>query len=182
MAELTEMEIIPGIIIPVIKLSVTAEEFEEQLRSEIAAQQAEQYAQQAAATLQEVEETGAALLADAEDAALEAQEWALVAEEAGGTDIFTTVVALPVASWSGDAAPFTQNVAVPGILADTTVQNVRINAVETDENREAVDTAGVVCSAVADGSLTFTALYSKPTVEVSFMVEFYEVEFVEVGT
>ena len=54
MAELTEM-MIHGVMTPVLKLNITAEEFEEQLRSEIAAEEAEEYKEQAAESAEEAQ-------------------------------------------------------------------------------------------------------------------------------
>ena len=83
-----------------------------------------------------------------------------------------TTVTLSTSNWSGSSAPFTQTVTVNGILADTTQQAINIAPTATTANIEVVSTAGVYATAQGDNSITFSATNSKPTENVSFIIQF----------
>lgn len=85
-----------------------------------------------------------------------------------------TTVSLAAGSWSGSAAPFTQSVTVSGILADATKQVINVAPTATSVNIEAISTAGVYATAQGTNTITFSAMNSKPTTAVSFIVQFQE--------
>lgn len=85
-----------------------------------------------------------------------------------------TTVSLAAGSWSGSAAPFTQSVTVSGILADATKQVINVAPTATSANIEAISTAGVYATAQGANTITFSAMNSKPTVTVSFIVQFQD--------
>lgn len=85
-----------------------------------------------------------------------------------------TTVSLAAGSWSGSAAPFTQSVTVSGILADATKQVINVAPTATSANIEAISTAGVYATAQGTNTITFSAMNSKPTAAVSFIVQFQE--------
>lgn len=64
-------------------------------------------------------------------------------------------VTLAADAWIGDAAPYSQTVPVPSVLADPTAQ--LIQPAPTAESFAAWSATGVLCAAQGDGALTFTA-------------------------
>lgn len=85
-----------------------------------------------------------------------------------------TTVSLAAGSWSGSAAPYTQSVTVSGILADSTKQVINVAPTATSANIEAISTAGVYATAQGTNTITFSAMNSKPTAAVSFIVQFQD--------
>ena len=88
--------------------------------------------------------------------------------------------ALASAAWSGSAAPYTQTLAVPGVLADPAAQIIQ--PVPADAAGLAAWTAsGVQCAAQGDGSLTFTAR-EKPGADIQLQVAVQAARTYEGGT
>ena len=77
-------------------------------------------------------------------------------------------------SWSGSADPFTQSLTVSGILADATKQVINVAPTATSANIEAISTAGVYATTQGANTITFSAMNSKSTVAVSFIVQFQD--------
>lgn len=71
-------------------------------------------------------------------------------------------------SWSGSAAPYTQTVAVTGILADETKQG--IFPTPSEAGQAAWYESMIRCTDQAAGSLTFGCFGDKPTVNVPILV------------
>ena len=85
-----------------------------------------------------------------------------------------TTVSLAAGSWSGSAVPYTQSVTVSGILADSTKQVINVAPTATSANIEAISTAGVYATAQDTNTITFSAMNSKPTTAISFIVQFQD--------
>ena len=90
----------------------------------------------------------------------------------GGTKPIGRSVTLTADNWTGTAAPYSQTVAVPGVLADEAVQLVQI--VPTADSMDAWEAAGVRCTAQAVGKLTFMAK-EKPAGDLNIFAILQEV-------
>ena len=90
----------------------------------------------------------------------------------GGAKPTGRSVTLTADNWTGTAAPYSQTVAVPGVLADEAVQLVQI--VPTADSMDVWKAAGVMCTAQAVGKLTFTA-EEKPGGSLKIFVVLQEV-------
>ena len=76
-------------------------------------------------------------------------------------------VTLPTAGWEGAAAPYSQPVAAPGVLAEEGAQLIQI--VPSAAGRGAWKEAGAECSGQGAGTLTFTA-QEKPAGNIRIFV------------
>lgn len=73
------------------------------------------------------------------------------------------------ADWTGEEAPFTQTVAVPGVMADSVV-DIDVAGTVTAEQLDAYIGARIVDGGQAEGSITLKALGEKPTVTIPLRV------------
>ena len=82
------------------------------------------------------------------------------------------IVSLPSASWIGDAAPYTQTVAVAGILATDNPHYGVVYAAD-QETRLAQKEAFALVDVLetADGIAIFTCFEDKPTVDLEIQLE-----------
>lgn len=78
-------------------------------------------------------------------------------------------VTLAADGWTGDAAPFSQQVAVANLKADTN-GSIAIASGATVEQRAAVRKAQLSIAAQADGLLTLNCDGKKPTVDIPAVV------------
>lgn len=78
-------------------------------------------------------------------------------------------VELPAEGWEGEKAPFVQSVAVPGVLADSMAQLVRV----LPEDPEAWAAAGCRCTGQDAGALAFEA---REKAEVQVLIVLQEVQ------
>lgn len=77
-------------------------------------------------------------------------------------------VTLTAAGWTGSAAPYSQTVAVPGVLEDVSAQLIHI----LPDDPDAWAAAGARCTGQGAGALTFEA---KEKVEMGIFVVLQEV-------
>ena len=82
------------------------------------------------------------------------------------------LVSLPVAGWSGSAAPYTQNVTVSGISANESAQ--LILPMPAAASMAAYNAAGIQCTGQAANMLTFQC-QTKPAAAISVYVTVQEV-------
>lgn len=141
MATLTELEI-HNIMTPVIRMDFTAEEFEEQIRAEIAAQEAEQHA------------------SDARAAAEEAEKWAAIA---GGVEVSFVTSTMLASAWSGKTYSF--EAAYPKASYDLSIE---VASTATVEQFEAFGSA-MICGS-ADSNVA-TALGDVPTMDIPIIIK-----------
>lgn len=141
MAESTEM-IIHGVMTPVLKLNVTAEEFEEQLRSEVAADEAEKHAQAAKKAEEEAKKAAA---------------------QAGGPEVSFVVAALSASGWSDNTYSF--EATYPKESYDLSIE---VAPTATAEQFEAFGGA-MICGS-ADSNIA-TALGDVPTVDIPIIIK-----------
>ena len=88
-----------------------------------------------------------------------------------GSPALIRTAALTVEGWTGEAAPFTQNVTVEGILADVTKQAI-LPAPDT-ASIEAWGAAGITCTAQAENALTFSCT-NLPDSEITAIIVILE--------
>ena len=87
---------------------------------------------------------------------------------------FVVKVNLPSSGWAGDAAPYTQTVSVPGILATDTPHfgNVSYTSDNTSGKIKRRDSFAMIDDLdTADGSVTFTCFEQKPPLSVTVQLE-----------
>ena len=85
---------------------------------------------------------------------------------------FLATVSLPAAGWAGDAAPYTQTVAVPGILeTDTPHYGVVYSGTAEEKNARKEGFSLVDDLDTAAGSVTFTCFEEKPAVDLTVQLE-----------
>ena len=87
---------------------------------------------------------------------------------------FVVKVNLPSSGWAGDAAPYTQTVSVPGILATDTPHfgNVSFSSDDTSGKIKRRDSFAMIDDLdTADGSVTFTCFEQKPPLSVTVQLE-----------
>ena len=85
---------------------------------------------------------------------------------------FLATVSLPAAGWAGDAAPYTQTVAVPGILeTDTPHYGVIYSGTAEEKGLQKEGFALVDDLDTEAGSVTFTCFEEKPTVGLTIQLE-----------
>lgn len=139
--------------------------------AQTAAQQAAlaQQAAGSAATAAASQLTGqmAGYVSDAQEAAQDAAD-AAAAISAYGTEVAVTLAA---AGWTGSAAPYTQTVAVAGLLANSYGDIGPANSA-TAAQRAAYRAALIAVTAQADGSVTLVADGDKPAVDIPAVVRF----------
>lgn len=85
-----------------------------------------------------------------------------------------TVTATLTTSWSGTAAPFTQNVSVSGLTATTGVVVVSIAPTATVAQYTAAADAQLHPKTQGAGTLTISAMSEKPTVSIPIVVFFMD--------
>ena len=73
------------------------------------------------------------------------------------------------ADWTGEGAPFTQTVAVPGVMPDSVV-DIDVAGTVTSEQLDAYIGARIVDGGQAAGSITLKVLGEKPTVAIPLRV------------
>ena len=84
----------------------------------------------------------------------------------------SATVSLPAASWAGDAAPYTQTVAVPGMLeADRPHYGVVYSGTAEEKAAQKEGFSLVDDLDTAAGSVTFTCFEEKPTVGLTIQLE-----------
>ena len=84
----------------------------------------------------------------------------------------SATVSLPAASWAGDAAPYTQTVAVPGMLeTDTPHYGVVYSGTAEEKNARKEGFSLVDDLDTAAGSVTFTCFEEKPAVDLTVQLE-----------
>lgn len=76
-------------------------------------------------------------------------------------------VTLAAGAWTGAAAPYSQTVSVPGVLADEAAQIIQ--PAPTAGSLEVWSASGVLCAAQGAGTLTFTAR-EKPAADILLQV------------
>lgn len=139
--------------------------------AQTAAQQAAlaQQAAGSAATAAASQLTGqmAGYVSDAQEAAQDAAD-AAAAISAYGTEVAVTLTA---AGWTGAAAPYTQTVAVAGLLANSYGDIGPANSA-TAAQRAAYRSALIAVTAQTDGSVTLVADGDKPAVDIPAVVRF----------
>lgn len=85
---------------------------------------------------------------------------------------FLTTVALPAASWAGGVAPYTQTVAVEGILeTDTPHYGVVYSGTDEEKAAQKEGFALVDDLDTADGSVTFVCFEEAPWVDLTVQLE-----------
>lgn len=85
---------------------------------------------------------------------------------------FLATVSLPAAGWAGDAAPYTQTVAVPGILETDTPHYGVVYSGTTEEKASRKEGFSLVDDLdTAAGSVTFTCFEEKPEVDLTVQLE-----------
>ena len=87
---------------------------------------------------------------------------------------FVVKVNLPSSGWAGDAAPYTQTVSVPGILATDTPHfgNVSFSSDDTSGKIKRRNSFAMIDDLdTADGSVTFTCFEQKPSLSVTVQLE-----------
>ena len=85
---------------------------------------------------------------------------------------FLVTVALPAAGWAGDAAPYTQTVAAPGMLeTDTPHYGVVYSGTAEEKGLQKESFSMVDDLDTAAGSVTFTCFEEKPTVGLTIQLE-----------
>ena len=85
---------------------------------------------------------------------------------------FLATVSLPAAGWLGDAAPYTQTVAVPGMLeADTPHYGVVYSGTAEEKASRKEGFSLVDDLDTAAGSVTFTCFEEKPAVDLTVQLE-----------
>ena len=85
---------------------------------------------------------------------------------------FIATVSLPAAGWAGDAAPYTQTVAVPGILeTDTPHYGVVYSGTAEEKASQKEGFALVDDLDTGTGSVTFTCFEEKPAVDLTVQLE-----------
>lgn len=85
---------------------------------------------------------------------------------------FIATVSLPAAGWAGDAAPYTQTVAVPGILETDTPHVAPVYSSTLDTALAEKDAWSMVCDAdAATGVLTFICFEDKPSTDIPIQIE-----------
>lgn len=87
----------------------------------------------------------------------------VLAEKAAKSDVLTST--LLADAWSGETAPFSQTISVPGLTAE---QNGMISIPHncTDEQKQAVIECVFFVSGQADGTLTIEAEKQKPEIDI----------------
>lgn len=78
-------------------------------------------------------------------------------------------ITLTAAGWSGDAAPFSQQVTVADLAADAN-GSIAISSEATAEQRAAVRNAQISIASQAEGTLTLNCDGTKPTVDIPTVV------------
>ncbi|MCQ4768995.1 hypothetical protein NE579_01035 [Intestinimonas massiliensis] len=121
----------------------------------------------AAVTASQLTGQMAGYVSDAQEAAQDAAD-AAEAVSAYGTEVQVTITA---AGWTGSAAPYTQTVAVAGLLANS-YGDIGPSNSATAAQRAAYRAALIAVSAQADGSLTLVADGDKPAVDLPAVVRF----------
>ena len=85
---------------------------------------------------------------------------------------FIATVSLPAAGWAGDAAPYTQTVAVPGILETDTPHYGVVYSGTAEEKASRKEGFSLVDDLdTAAGSVTFTCFEEKPAVDLTVQLE-----------
>ena len=85
---------------------------------------------------------------------------------------FLATVSLPAASWAGDVAPYTQTVAVPGMLeTDTPHYGVVYSGTAEEKTAQKEGFSLVDDLDTAAGSVTFTCFEEKPAVDLTVQLE-----------
>ena len=85
---------------------------------------------------------------------------------------FLATVSLPAADWVGDAAPYTQTVAVPGMLETDTPHYGVVYSGTTEEKASQKEGFSLVDDLdTAAGSVTFTCFEEKPAVDLTVQLE-----------
>ena len=85
---------------------------------------------------------------------------------------FLATVARPAAGWLGDAAPYTQTVAVPGILETDTPHYGVVYSGTAEEKASRKEGFSLVDDLdTAAGSVTFTCFEEKPEVDLTVQLE-----------
>ena len=85
---------------------------------------------------------------------------------------FLATVSLPAAGWAGDAAPYTQTVAVPGILeTDTPHYGVIYSGTAEEKGLQKEGFALVDDLDTGAGSVTFTCFEEKPEADLTVQLE-----------
>jgi hypothetical protein len=109
-------------------------------------------------------------LADADIAVLN-ENMEIIDDALGGKAPKSTVTptTLPASGWTGDAAPYTQTVAVSGITEDS-VNDWLPTVDATQEQIEAWDAANIKDGGQSAGSAVLKAWGDKPTVDIPVQV------------
>lgn len=91
---------------------------------------------------------------------------------AGKADKSTlTTATLPAANWTGDAAPYSQTISVPGILPDPQIVKFDYDHSQDDGTlRAAWKAASISVTAQDTGSLTFVADGDLPTIDLPISI------------
>ena len=85
---------------------------------------------------------------------------------------FLATVSIPAAGWAGDAAPYTQTVAVPGMLeTDTPHYGVVYSGTAEEKTAQKEGFSLVDDLDTAAGSVTFTCFEEKPEVDLTVQLE-----------
>ena len=85
---------------------------------------------------------------------------------------FLATVSLPAADWVGDAAPYTQTVAVPGMLETDTPHYGVVYSGTAEEKASRKEGFSLVDDLdTAAGSVTFTCFEEKPEVDLTVQLE-----------
>lgn len=79
-------------------------------------------------------------------------------------------VTLNSSSWTGTSAPYTQTIAVNGILSNPSLQIILVSPYPDAGNVEMIANCNAYCTGQGTDTLTFTAYEDKPTVAITFNV------------
>lgn len=103
---------------------------------------------------------------------LDAAEADIAALDAGKAETATYTITLTAAGWQGAAAPYTQTVAVAGILVTDTPHYTAVYSGTNDQKIAQQEAWSMVSEdSTANGSITFVCFEDKPEVDLALQLE-----------
>ena len=106
------------------------------------------------------------------EANLDAAEADIAALDAGKAETATYTITLTAAGWQGAAAPYTQTVAVAGILVTDTPHYTAVYSGTNDQKIAQQEAWSMVSEdSTANGSITFVCFEDKPEVDLALQLE-----------
>lgn len=106
------------------------------------------------------------------EASLDAAEADIAALDAGKAETATYTITLTAAGWQGAATPYTQTVAVAGILVTDTPHYTAVYSGTNDQKIAQQEAWSMVSEdSTANGSITFVCFEDKPEVDLALQLE-----------